>query len=378
MDAHRTERLFVGKAPASSSHPYGTHVAARRRTETVDMANEPLLASVIVATYNRARQLERALESLVRQRVDRFTYEILVVDNNSTDDTSEVVRRIARRYPDARIEYLFVREQGVSHARNAGIVHARAPLIAFIDDDVEAADDWLARMVGAFAEHPEVACVGGQVRPRWTTGRPSWLTEDHFGPLALQTWSRPFLLSRAAAERCLATENFGCRRAVFEEVGLFSAAFPRGEDREFQLRLWQAGKCGLYDPGIKVSVSVPTERLTRAYHRKWRFTYAKYHALMWYRDLVNGEGVLEPPTRRRSFLGTPLFIYREGVAHGRGWCAALLHKDGTRRFYHETQLWYVAGFVYSRLQQTLAAFVRGQSVRGSGIRARSRTAPRRA
>ena len=249
--------------------------------------------SVIIATYNRADRLERVLESLVRQRVDDVTYEILVADNNSNDDTREVVRRFSDCYPKVHIEYIFVPEQGIPYARNAGVVRARAPLIAYIDDDVEAADNWLACMVRAFAEHPEVACIGGRVRPRWTTPRPSWLIDSHFGPIALQEWTEPFSLSRTAAVRCIATENFGCRRAVFEEVGLFSEEFPRGSDLEFQLRLWQAGKRGLYLPDIEVSVEVPAERLTRAYHRRWRFINAKYHALMWYRDLVNGDGVLE-------------------------------------------------------------------------------------
>jgi glycosyltransferase involved in cell wall biosynthesis len=318
--------------------------------------------SVIIATYNRAGPLERVLESLVRQKVDGFTYEILVADNNSKDDTQEVVRRFSDRYARVHIEYIFVPEQGIAYARNAGVVGARAPLVAYIDDDVEAADNWLACMVRAFAEHPEVACIGGRVRPRWTTPRPSWLTAAHYGPIALQEWTEPFLLSRTASQRGIATESFGCRRAVFEEVGLFSEEFPRFSDLEFQLRLWQAGKRGLYLPDIEVWVEVPAERLTHAYHRKWHFKYGKYHALMWYRDLVNGDGVLEVPTHRRTFLGSPLFIYREGLAHLRGWCASLFTANADRRFLHDTRLWYLVGFVWARLQQRFAAMRAGKSL----------------
>jgi GT2 family glycosyltransferase len=326
------------------------------------MTDEMPAVSVIVPTYNRADRLERALESLVQQRAPGVTYEMLVADNNSNDHTRDVVRRISHRYPDVHIEYLFVPEQGVSYARNAAVTRARAPLVAFIDDDVEAADNWLSSMIKAFAQHPEVACIGGRVRPRWTTPRPSWLTGEHVGALALQEWLTPMSLSRTAALYCLATENFGCRREVFDEVGFFSTAFPRGEDREFQLRLWQAGKRGLYLPSVEVSVEVPAERLTRAYHRKWNVSFAKYHALMWFRDVVNGDGVLELPIRRRTFLGTPLFIYREGLEHVCGWCVALLAKNANRRFYHETRLWYFAGFVWTRLQQAVAARLRGKSL----------------
>ena len=130
------------------------------------MTTEVPNISVIIATYNRADRLERVLESLVRQKVHGFTYEILVADNNSKDDTHEWSVRFSDRYPKVHIEYIFVPKQGIAYARNAGVVRARAPLIAYIDDDVEAADNWLACMVRAFAEHPQVTCIGGRVRPR--------------------------------------------------------------------------------------------------------------------------------------------------------------------------------------------------------------------
>ena len=72
---------------------------------------------------------------------------------------------------------------------------------------------------------------------------------------------------------------------------------------------------------------------------------------MWYRDLVNGDGVLEVPTDRRTFLGTPLFIYREGLAHLRGWCASLFTANADRRFFHETRMWYLVGFVWTRFSK---------------------------
>ena len=110
---------------------------------------------------------------------------------------------------------------------------------------------------GRSRAHPEVACIGGNIRPRWTTPRPSWLTDRHFGPIALQEWTEPSPSPGRPREICIATENLGCRRAVFEELGLFSGEFPRGSDREFQLRLWQGGKRGLYLPDIEVWVDVP-------------------------------------------------------------------------------------------------------------------------
>jgi glycosyltransferase involved in cell wall biosynthesis len=356
----RTIVVVVRFVPNGSLIGVGNVRCTATAAQVSPMTTELPDISVCIATYNRADQLEGVLESLVRQKVEGFTYEIVVADNNSKDGTREVVRRVSDRYPNVHIEYIFVPEQGIPYARNAGVIRARAPLIAYIDDDVEPADNWLASMVRAFAEHPEVACIGGRVQARWRTPRPSWLTDRHHGPVALQEGTKPFSLSRTAALYCLATENFGCRRTVFEELGLFSEKFRRGSDREFQLRLWQAGKTGLYLPEVEVWVEVPPERLTRAYHRRWRFMCAKYEALMWYRELVNGDGVLEVPTTQRTFLGTPLFIYREGLKHLLGWFTSLFSGDIDRRVLHETRLWYFAGFVSTRFRQKVAAMRAGK------------------
>lgn len=308
------------------------------------------LVSVVVPTYNRADTLRAALESLCSQRRHGIPFELLVVDNNSTDHTVEIARTTAGLYPDVDITYLFEPRQGVSHARNTGIDRACAPIVAFVDDDVTVGEQWLQRLTAAFADHPEADCIGGRISARWTLPRPSWLTEDHLGPLAIKEWPDPFWVSRDAAWPCLQTANFACRRCAFEEIGGFNPDFARGEDRELQLRLWQAGKRGMYVPEVEVLVEIPAERLTRTYHRKWQANTAHYHALMWYRDRVTPGGVLGSP-RWRTWCGTPLFLYREGLAHLVAWVHCAISGDADRRFYHETRLWYTASFLWTRLKQ---------------------------
>src|ERR1043165_5266525 len=100
--------------------------------------SEPLDISVIISTYNRSDMLPGALESVLAQEAGDVRYELIVVDNNSTDKTREVVESfIARGHENVR--YIFEGKQGLSHARNAGIAAARSPLIVFTDDDVRAA-----------------------------------------------------------------------------------------------------------------------------------------------------------------------------------------------------------------------------------------------
>src|SRR5207249_4997559 len=115
--------------------------------------------SVIMSTYNRGELLDDAVRSVLAQRVDSTPpFELIVVDNNSTDTTREIIERFAAA--DRRVRHLFEPQQGLSFARNAGIREARAPLIAFIDDDVRAEPDWVAAIVRAFRDQPDADMVG--------------------------------------------------------------------------------------------------------------------------------------------------------------------------------------------------------------------------
>ena len=134
--------------------------------------NERFDVSVVICTYNRCDLLPPALESVVEQSAAGVGYEVIVVDNNSTDGTRRVVEAMIARRGHANLRYVFEGEQGLSHARNAGVRAARARVVAFTDDDVRAAPDWVASIKRAFDEHPEAAYVGGKVLPLWGRGRP--------------------------------------------------------------------------------------------------------------------------------------------------------------------------------------------------------------
>jgi GT2 family glycosyltransferase len=309
--------------------------------------------SIVIPTHNRAESLRRLLETMLSQAVQDIRYEVLVVDNNSSDATRAIVEECAAA--DSRVKYFMEPRPGVSHARNTGIANASAPIIAFVDDDVEARVDWLMSLKRAFDEHPDADCVGGRVRPVWTTPRPAWLTEAHVGAIAVQDRPTRFTVGAHNATPCLLTANWACRSAVFEQVGLFSPAFRRGQDRELQLRMWRAGKRGLYCPDVEVVVVPPADRLTKAYHGRWQATTAKYHALMWYRDTVAHDSrlvTIDP--RRRTFLGTPLFLYREFLTYVTGLLLAILAIDANRFFHYESRLWYAVSFISTRWRQRRA------------------------
>jgi glycosyltransferase involved in cell wall biosynthesis len=208
------------------------------------MAGRPDV-SVVLSTYNRVQVLPRALENLLDQDHDSGRYEIVVVDNNSSDGTRASIASFAAKAPNLR--YVFERKQGLSHARNSGIHAARAPLIGFTDDDVRVARDWVSTIARLFTDHPEVSCVGGKVLPSWSGPWPAWLTREHWGPLALVDYGDTAFYVNSTRRLCLIGANSAYRREVFDRVGLFAPrvqALGREvgtEDHELLLRVWKAG-----------------------------------------------------------------------------------------------------------------------------------------
>ena len=121
-----------------------------------------------------------------------------------------------------RSSYVFEPRQGTSYGRNRGILTASAPLIAFTDDDVRVPNDWASVILTVFAQHPEVSCVGGKVLPSWSGPWPSWLTREHWSPLALVDYGESPVYVNAARRLCLIGANVAYRRNVFDRIGMFS------------------------------------------------------------------------------------------------------------------------------------------------------------
>lgn len=209
--------------------------------------------TLAICTYNRAGQLRSALASLAAciQPADRW--ELIVVDNNSTDDTPEVVAEFAGRLPIRRI---FEAIQGLSVARNRALAECRSDVLLFTDDDLRFDRDWLRCYEAAFAAHPEVGWFGGRVRPLWEQGRPPWLVDEHL-PLISGLLVHYDL---GAQDRAYAPNDpspfgasFALRRRIFERFGAFRLDLGvkgnvpgRGEEAEYFDRLRAANELGWY------------------------------------------------------------------------------------------------------------------------------------
>ena len=133
--------------------------------------------SVIIPTYNRATLLKRTLESLLSaQQPIGLNVQITVVDNNSSDDTCQVITSYKERFARVglSLRYLFETRQGRSYALNCGIAGTAGALIGLIDDDEEVDPHWFA-CVNAVFQRPDIDFIGGPCKPRWSQVAPAWL-----------------------------------------------------------------------------------------------------------------------------------------------------------------------------------------------------------
>lgn len=307
--------------------------------------------SVIISSYNRASQLSNALDALCTQQ-GGVSYEVVVVDNNSTDSTAAVVN--SRRLLHPHLRYVFEPRQGLPFARNTGVMAAQASILAFTDDDVVVGPEWVSTIKRIFDAHPDIDMLGGRVRPIWPASVPAWVTPRQMGPFALgERGDTPQRVNAENAAPCLVGANFAFRRTVFDRVGLFDHGFVKSQDREIQLRLWRAGGTGLYCPELVIDVVIPAERLTKKYFRYWYGIYGVYHSRMGLLDIIDRDGRLVQP-RGRRFLGAPAFLYRRLLQNVWHWCTSIAQRDATAAFEWENHVRYLFSYLRDRVRERRA------------------------
>ena len=231
--------------------------------------------SVIIPTRNRAALLGPCLASLCEQRLDPARFEICVVDNGSTDMTPKVVELINAHYPKHRVFIVDEPQLGVTHARNAGVRHTTAPLVAQTDDDATVPPDWLEHFLAAFAEHDKSVCkVGGEIIPIWGGPRPAWLTD---GMLPLLSASSGFGDRPRFVDEGLLEGNSCYRRDALAAGGNFPTMLGHkgnnllSADNAIDLVLHMSGWKLYYDPSITINHNIHANRLTPTWMRRRYF-----------------------------------------------------------------------------------------------------------
>lgn len=235
-----------------------------------------LEVTVAIPTYNRAGFLRQTLAGIARQQFPHDHFEVLVIDNNSRDDTAQVVAEFAAARPAPR--YILEPRQGLDHARNRAIAEARGEILLFGDDDILVQPDWIAQMVAPLLADPgrRIGAVGGEVIPVFPDGLPDWVRDWH-GPLAFRADAGPI-----AAPRSPMGANLAFPRWVFAELGEFHTALDRaagnyfsGGDSEMIRRVRTAGLEVWFAPAAAVQHQMPASRTTFRYAARHAFDSAR-------------------------------------------------------------------------------------------------------
>jgi len=295
-----------------------------------------MMISVILCTYNRCQSLATALTSLAAQVLpDSIDWEVIIVDNNSRDQTRAVVDGFWRQNPE-RFRYLMEPQQGKSFALNQGIREARGNVLAFTDDDVTMEPTWLHHLTAGLRSG-DWAGAGGRTFPERGFVPPHWLPTE--GRYALA----PLAVFDMGADTKELTEtpfgnNMAFRKELFEKYGGFhtglgpragSAGPQKSEDSEFGERLLAAGEQFRYEPDAVVYHSVPPNRMQKKYFLDWWFDKARAD--------IQAFGVPDP---KWCVAGIPLRLFRRLGVWTLRWMAAV---KPSRRFECKIKVWVLIG-----------------------------------
>jgi glycosyltransferase involved in cell wall biosynthesis len=264
--------------------------------------------TVIICTYNRAHNLSACLGRLAGQRgVDDLQWEVLVVDNNSTDATRATVAELARTLP-VRIRYAFEAQQGLNYARNRGAQESLGRYFGYIDDDIQTSPNWLAALHDALVTN-DADAVGGRIHLDPGLELPAWIQPEMLGFLGYQDFGEaPFEMD--GVSRYPFGGNMFFHRRVVDRIGLFDPKLGRrgsgqrrgelfkGAETDYFHRLAAYGGARIYyEPRAIVYHQVQPFQLTKKYFRT-------IHYNAGFQKALHDERRFD-----RTLMGVPLFLF---------------------------------------------------------------------
>ncbi|MCC6081345.1 hypothetical protein COC60_06190 [Bacillus thuringiensis] len=224
--------------------------------------------SVTVCTYNRGNIIGECIESILKNNIEKDLFEVLIIDNNSTDNTKEVVEQFCLKYSNVR----YIREEkvGLSYARNRGIKEANGTIIAFIDDDVKVNENYIKYIIDFFNENSTEVCISGKVIPVWDFEKPEWFVSDFASIIGETTYGETVctLKFREYPIGC----NMIFKKNIFNKVGLFNTELGiqgdklyLGEEVDICDRILKLGKKIYYLPNAFVYHKVHQNKVDQTY-----------------------------------------------------------------------------------------------------------------
>lgn len=227
--------------------------------------------SVVICSYNRADYIIGALDSLYHQTLSKYRFEVFVVDNNSIDNTGDLVQQYMSEHPDFQLHYLTESRQGASFARNTGASFSKGWLLCFMDDDAIAEHNYLQNILQFFESHPDANGLGGKIIPKYIPAEPKWMS--HFVSSLVGNFDYSPRIEVFKPGKYPLESNMVVLKEDFTTIGGFNIELPGvkgtlrigGEGKDFFLRLQALGRKIYYDPSVIVQHVVEVKKLTPQY-----------------------------------------------------------------------------------------------------------------
>ena len=292
--------------------------------------------TVIICTYNRCEVLRTCLMDLREQSTESdLDWEVLVVDNNSIDSTEAVLQSLSRDFPRP-LRWVTETNQGLSHARNRGIMEARGRHVVFSEDDVRIDRLWVSSICQMFAK-TSCDAVAGRIEIYWNSPRPRWLTDDLLGFLGYLDYGEEQPLTE---DTPFFGGNMAFSKSVFDTIGLFDPNLGRqgrkligGEEIDLFRRFFAADLRGYYQPKAVVHHIIDSNRLRKSYFRN----------LHYQEGCLRGDAFVK--TGGRAIVGVPLFVFPQFGRSLSKFFQTVWREGGHRSLRTEMNVWYSLGFI---------------------------------
>ena len=295
------------------------------------------MVSIIICTYNREKYIRPLLESLAKNDYPTTDYEIVLVDNNCTDNTRGVCEEFTVSHPEVVLRYVMESEQGLSAARNKGIKEAKGEIIVYVDDDALVDSDYIRTYAEHFATHPNTMAAGGPIEPLYETKEPSWMSP--YTKALLTAWMNYGDKVREYPKgRYPGGGNAAYRKVVFDQVGLFNTDLGRkgtallaSEEKDIFDKMHTLGMQVLYLPTPVLHHIIPQTKLEEDYFNRLTLQIGRSERMRT-RVISKGKYIKRLLSEGVKWCGTLvlLCLYTLQGAPKKGWKLVLFRKNVTR------------------------------------------------
>ena len=229
------------------------------------------MLSIIVCTYNRDKYLYNALKSVAENDFSFDKYEIVLINNNSTDRTESECERFQNDFPQVNFNYFVENNQGLSLARNRGIDEAKGDILVYVDDDATVNSAYLKSIDDFFKDHQAVMAVGGPIFPVYETEEPAWMS--YYTKVLITTYKdEGNKIRKFKGDKFPSGGNAAYKKIAFEKTGKFNTELGRkgasligAEEKDLFMKMKVLNMPIYYLPDMVLYHIIPSTKLTRAY-----------------------------------------------------------------------------------------------------------------